>query len=216
MQHSALRCHLIETALAMNASGINQGASGNLSVRVDGGYLITPSAVPYDQMTPDQICHISSQGQVSGELAPSTEWRFHHEIYARRTDASAVIHAHPGYCTAVACLERSIPAFHYMVAVAGGRDIRCAPYATFGSQALSDYALEALVDRKAALLAHHGVLCLERSLDACLQLAVEVEHLAEVYLHCLKITEPRCLPDDEMERVLEKFSAYSCGESRSR
>ena len=205
---SALRRQIIETCLGMNRLGINQGMAGNVSTRLDGGLLITPSGLPYDGMKPSDIVFIDKNGRPKGERNPSSEWRFHYDILRDRKDAGAVLHAHAPSCTALACLGREIPAFHYMVAVAGGDSIRCAPYATFGSQELSDNALAALEGRKACLLANHGMICIDRDLDAVLALAVEVETLARQYCQALQLGEPIVLPAAEMRRVLEKFETY--------
>ena len=204
----ALRIQLIEYARRMNRSGINQGTSGNLSVRQEQGMLITPSAVPYDELEPGDIVQVETDGSPIGRRRPSSEWRLHLDVYRERPDAVAILHAHPVHSTALACLRRGIPAFHYMVAVAGGSDIRCAPYATFGTQALSDHAVAALEGRKACLMANHGLVCLANSLDAALGLAVEIESLARSYLQCLSVGEPAILDDAEMDRVLEKFKSY--------
>ncbi len=139
---------------------------------------------------------------------PSSEWRFHLDIYRNRPDAQAVLHAHPTYCTALSCTNRPIPAFHYMVALGGGNDIRCASYATFGTQALSDRVLEALRDRKVCLMANHGMVCLERDLDRVLALAIEVEQLARIYCQSLQIGQPSTLSDEEMALMVEKFADY--------
>ncbi len=208
MKHLNLRQQLIDTALAMNASGINQGTSGNISVRVENGFLITPSALPYDKYQCEDIVFMELTGKWKGLRKPSSEWRFHKDIYLNRKDAGAIVHAHSPSCTALACVNKKIPAFHYMVAVAGGNDIRCAPYTTFGTQELSDYALAALEDRKACLLANHGMLCLEEDLAKTLALAIEVENLAQVYSQTLQIGTPLLLDEDEMKRVLEKFKDY--------
>ncbi|MBE9554883.1 MAG: L-fuculose-phosphate aldolase [Proteobacteria bacterium] len=205
---SALRRQLIETCLGMNRLGINQGMAGNVSARLGSGLLITPSGLAYDGMKPSDIVFIDKNGRPKGERSPSSEWRFHYDILHGRKDAGAVLHAHAPYCTALACLGREIPAFHYMVAVAGGDSIRCAPYATFGSQELSDNALAALEGRKACLLANHGMICIDRDLDAVLALAVEVETLARQYCQALQLGEPIVLPAAEMRRVLEKFKTY--------
>ena len=199
---------LIEAALAMNASGINQGTSGNLSLRTGDGMLITPSGIAYAALTPVDIVHVTMDGKASGLHRPSSEWRIHRDIFREREDARAIVHAHPGFCVTLASLGRSIPAFHYMVAVAGGKDIRCAKYATFGTQALSDHVLVALRDRKACLMANHGLICLERDLARALALAVEVEHLAKAYSQCLALGKPVILDDAEMQRVVEKFDDY--------
>jgi L-fuculose-phosphate aldolase len=203
-----LHRQLIETAVAMNASGTNCGTSGNLSVRTDTGFLITPSGLDYNDLVPEDIVSMNLDGEWQGPNAPSSEWRFHRDIYRQRADALAIVHAHPTFCATLACLGKPIPAFHYMVAVAGGKDIRCSPYATFGTQELSDHVLAALEDRKACLMANHGVVCFGGDLPGALALAVEVEQLAQVYYQCLVAGEPTILDDHEMERVLEKFRDY--------
>lgn len=203
-----IREALVGAARAMNASGLNRGTSGNLSLRYRDGMLITPSGVPYETLTPADIVHVDAAGQSRGEQRPSSEWRFHHDIYRARPEAEAILHAHPVHCTALACLQRPLPAFHYMVAVAGGRDIRCARYATFGTQALSDNVLAALEGRRACLMANHGLLCFATTLPRALDLALEIEHLVESYLACLAVGEPVILDDDEMDRVLLRFLDY--------
>ena len=202
------RRQVIETAAGMNASGINSGTAGNVSLRHGEGMLITPSGVHCDDLRPGDIVPVSLQGQWDDGRQPSSEWRFHRDIYRQRPDAHAVVHAHPVHCTALACLGKAIPAFHYMVAIAGGADIRCAPYATFGTQELSDHVLQALAGRKACLLANHGLVCLERDLPRALALAIEVENLARTYCQCLAVGKPVLLDSAEMARVIEKFSHY--------
>jgi L-fuculose-phosphate aldolase len=208
----ALRQSVIATALAMNAAGINRGKSGNVSARLSragfDGFLVTPTGVPYAQTGPGDIVAMTLAGEAQGQRLPSSEWRFHRDIYATRADALAIVHTHAPFATSLACLHRGIPAFHYMVAVAGGIDIRCAPYATFGTQQLSDHALEALVGRKACLLANHGMIALGDSLAHALALAVEVETLAEMYWRALQIGEPVQLSGEEMAIVLQKFATY--------
>ena len=203
-----LRQQLIDTALAMNASGLNQGTSGNLSARSENGVLITPSGMNYDTMAVDDIVWMDFDGTSQGDRKPSSEWRFHAAIYQDRPEAQAVLHAHPESCTTLACLGKNIPAFHYMVAVAGGKDIRCAAYATFGSLQLSENVIKALQNRKACLMAQHGLTCFEKDLPAALALAIEVEHLAAIYCSILTIGKPDILDDAEMEIVLKKFSTY--------
>ena len=205
---SALRTAIIATALEMNAAGINRGKSGNVSARIDGGFLITPSGLPYADTTPDDIVAMDETGTASGTRKPSSEWRFHRDIYRTRAEAAAIVHTHSPFATSLACLGRGIPAFHYMIAMAGGNDIRCSPYATFGTQELSDAALSALDGRKACLLAHHGMIAIGESLDKALALAVEVETLAEMYWRALQIREPELLSDAEMQTVLAKFAHY--------
>lgn len=207
-----LRQELIATAREMNRSGLNRGTSGNLSVRSGEGMLITPSGLPYDTLREDDIVYLEDGGDEqlnSPSLRkPSSEWRIHRDVYRARPDALAILHAHPAYSMALACLRRPLPAFHYMVAVAGGRDIRCAEYATFGSQALSDHVLQALENRRACLMANHGIIALARDLAGALSLALEIEQLACSYLQCLAAGEPVLLDDAEMDRVLEKFKTY--------
>jgi len=202
------RNELIGIASEMNASGINCGTSGNVSMRHGEGMLITPSGVHYHELRPAEIVSVSLEGRWKDGQEPSTEWRFHRDIYAGRPDAHAVVHAHPVHCTALACLQKGIPAFHYMVAVAGGGDIRCSQYATFGTQELSDHVLHALRGRKACLMANHGLVCLERDLRRALALAIEVENLARTYCQCLALGEPVLLDSAEMARVTEKFKKY--------
>jgi len=203
-----LRKRIVDTALGMNAAGINRGKSGNVSARIDGGFLITPSGLPYADTTTDDIVAVDETGTASGTRKPSSEWRFHLDIYRARPQAAAIVHAHSPFATTLACLDRGIPAFHYMIAMAGGNDIRCAPYATFGTQELSDAALCALDGRKACLLAHHGMIAIGETLKKALALAVEVETLAEMYWRALQIREPELLSDAEMQTVLAKFAHY--------
>ena len=204
----ALRQQLIDTALAMNTSGLNQGTSGNLSVRCEDGFLITPSGMDYAGLSTNDIVRMDMDGQPGGSRKPSSEWRFHAAIYQHHPEAQAVLHAHPVNCSALACLNKGIPAFHYMVAVAGGRDIHCADYATFGTPELSEFVIEALRGRKACLMAHHGLTCFESNLPRALALAIEVEHLATVYSRILAIGEVKIIPDSEMDKVLKTFSSY--------
>jgi L-fuculose-phosphate aldolase len=206
----ALGRKIVDTCLAMNASGLNQGTSGNVSARFEGGMLVTPSGVPYGRLKPMDIVWLDPDGTPveAGQLKPSSEWRMHADIYRARPEAQAVLHAHPIHCTALACRRKGIPPFHYMVAVAGGTDIRCSDYATFGTQALSDTMLSALEDRKACLLANHGMICFESDLDRALALAVEVETLAHQFQNAWRGGGPVLLSDAEMTEVLEKFKTY--------
>lgn len=209
MRHLKLRKAIIATARAINDTGLNPGKAGNVSARVEGGFLITPTGVPYARLTPARLVMVAGDGRVAGkQLKPSSEWRFHRDIYAAREDAGAVVHAHSPYATALACTGRHIPAFHYMVAVAGGDSIRCAPYATFGTQGLSDAAVAALASRRACLLANHGMIALGADLEAAFALATEVEFLARQYCLSLMIGGPRILEEAEMRVVLEKFRGY--------
>jgi L-fuculose-phosphate aldolase len=208
MSELGLRQQIIATVLRMNELRINRGRSGNVSARTGDGFLVTPSGLLYEETTPEDIAAVTLGGQASGPRQPSTEWRFHRDIYAARHDVGAIVHTHSTFATTLACLGRDIPPFHYMVAVAGGKDIRCAGYATFGTQALSDHALVALEARSACLLANHGMIAVGASLAAALALAIEVEALAEQYWRSLQIGTPNLLSDSEMDTVLEKFRTY--------
>ncbi|MET0594028.1 MAG: class II aldolase/adducin family protein [Polyangiaceae bacterium] len=208
MNESDLRQALVEHGRRMNDLGINQGKSGNLSVRVADGFLVTPSALAYDSMQPDDIVRMRWDGTYDGKRRPSTEWRLHRDIYVARKDSQAIVHAHSMFSTTLACLDREIPAFHYMVAVAGGSSIPCAPYATFGTQDLSDATVSALEGYKACLMSHHGMVAFSDDLPAALALAVEVETLAAMYWRTLQVGNPTVLSPDEMQRVLAKFGTY--------
>ncbi|HEX4985779.1 MAG TPA: class II aldolase/adducin family protein [Burkholderiales bacterium] len=211
-----LRKRIIATALRMNALGINRGKSGNVSARVRGGFLVTPSGLAYEKTKPADIVFVDAAGKASGRREPSSEWRFHHDIYRARPECGAIVHTHSSFAVTLACLRMDVPAFHYMVAVAGGNSIRCAPYATFGTQALSDHALAALEGRKACLLANHGLIALGADLDAALALAVEVEALCEQYWRALQIGRPAMLSDGEMTVVTGKFRTYGASKKRAR
>ena len=208
-----IRCQVISTALKMNSLGINHGKSGNVSARTQDGFVITPTGIAYEKLQPDTIVAMKidsdPNGTFAGNILPSSEWRFHRDIYAERADVRAIVHTHSVAATAIAVHGRDIPAFHYMVAVAGGDSIRCAPYATFGTKALSDHALKALHHRQACLLAHHGVIACGVSLEKALSLAVEVEALAAVYLAACRLDDDvPLLSAAEMTIVLEKFRTY--------
>ncbi|HMI88355.1 MAG TPA: class II aldolase/adducin family protein [Polyangiaceae bacterium] len=199
---------LVEHGRGMNAAGINQGKSGNLSVRLADGFLVTPSALAYEAMQPDDIVKMRWDGTYDGKRRPSTEWRLHRDIYLGRSDARAIVHAHAMFATTLACLDREIPAFHYMIAMGGGSTIPCAPYATFGTQELSDCTVAALAGRKACLMSHHGMIAFSDALPAALSLAVEVETLAAMYWRALQVGPIGVLPEEEMARVLTKFGSY--------
>ena len=205
---------LIDTVQSMNAMKINQGASGNASVRFrcngEEGILITPSGLKYEALKPQDIVFMPFDGDGDyvcdvGDRKPSSEWRFHLDIQKSRTDVSAVVHAHGVHAAALASMRKGIPPFHYMVAIAGGYDIRCAPYATFGTQLLSDFALEALTDRKACLLGNHGLISCGSTLEKALDLAIEVEALSSMYLKILSVGEPSLLTEEEMDQAIHQF-----------
>jgi L-fuculose-phosphate aldolase len=188
--------------------GLNQGTSGNVSVRSREGFLITPSGQNMAALTAADMVAMNMAGDVAGVGRPSSEWRFHRDIYVSFPEAEAVVHAHSPFAVALACLRRALPPFHYMVAMAGGVDIRCADYATFGTQALSDAVIAALQDRHACLMANHGLVAWGGSLSAALALANEVEALCGQYLRACQVGEPVLLSATEMQEVLEKFKDY--------
>ena len=204
----ALRREIIAQSRKMNELGLNQGTSGNISVRIPDGLLITPSGVPYDELESEDIVPMRMDGSWSHPLRPSSEWRFHLDILTSRPEVNAVVHAHPTYCTALAIRRQEIPAVHYMIAAAGGPSIRCAPYATYGTPELSANALKALEDRSACLLANHGLIAIGPTLTRAMWIAVEIETLAHQYILTLQLGGPVCLPDDEVQRVVEKFKDY--------
>jgi L-fuculose-phosphate aldolase len=195
----------------MNALGINQGTSGNISLRHGKGMLITPTSVPYDEMTAEQIVLMDMDGSFAPGQRPSSEWRFHLDILRSRNEVEAVVHAHPTYCTILSIMGLEIPPIHYMIAAAGGESIRCAPYATYGTPELSRHAVKALEGRFACLLGHHGMIAIGQSLAKALWLAVEVETLARQYHGCLQIGQPPLLSREEIERVRNKMTGYGLG-----
>lgn len=200
---------VVETAKEMSRTGLSPGRSGNVSCRFADGMLITPTGLAYDQLQTDDIAFVKSDGLVPpGQRSPSSEWHFHLAAYAARRDRSAVVHAHSLHATVLACAHKPIPAFHYMVAVAGGKDIPCVPYATFGTEQLARHVGEGLKDRDACLMANHGMVAIGKSLGAALELATEIEVLAEQYCKLLAVAEPRIIDDAEMSLIVEKFKSY--------
>ena len=212
MSDRAKRQSIIDACLRMNSLGINQGTSGNISLRHNDGLLITPTGTPYETMQPEQIVFMKLDGSVESNQRPSSEWRFHRDILKARPEVNAVVHAHPPYSTILAIMGMAIPAVHYMIACAGGDTIRCAPYATFGTEDLSQHAVAALEDRSACLLAHHGMIAVGPSLDRAMWLAVEVETLARQYHGCLQIGTPPLLPRAEIENVMGRMAGYGLAE----
>ena len=204
----AKRQSIIDACRSMNTLGINQGTSGNISLRHKDGLLITPTSVPYETMQPKQIVFMGMDGSFDPAQRPSSEWRFHLDILRARPEINAVVHAHPPYSTILAIMGLEIPPIHYMIACAGGDTIRCAPYATFGTQELSEHAVRALEDRLACLLEHHGMIAVGPSLPKAMWLAVEVETLARQYHGCLQIGTPRLLPKAEIKNVLGRIAGY--------
>jgi L-fuculose-phosphate aldolase len=204
----ALRLELIEACRAMNRLGITRGTSGNISVRSGDGFLISPTGIAYDDLRPNLIVHVRMDGTFAGDVLPSSEWRFHRDILQHRSELNAVVHTHSIRATAMAIMGLHIPAIHYSIAAVGGPDIRCARYATFGSEELAEAALEALQGRRACLLAHHGVIAAHGTIARALSLAVLVEELATQYLLCRGFGEPPVLDDAEIDRVLQKYTSY--------
>ncbi len=203
-----LRAALLLASRRMVELNLNRGSSGNASVRCGDNVLITPSALPVSAMSEADMVVVDAGGTVLKGGKPSSEWRFHCDILRARPEVGAVLHAHSIYATTLACLRREVPAVHYHVAFAGGDSIRCAPYAIFGEQELSDLALDALQGRKACLLANHGMLALGRDLDDALAVAQEVEFLSEIYWRALSAGEPHVLTAQQMHAAREKVTDY--------
>jgi len=206
------RRKLVDVSRRLALLGLNRGTSGNAGVRLGARLLITPSGVPAEALSPESMVILDVEGQVLGTGRPSSEWRLHCDVLAARPDVNAVIHTHSPFATSLACLGQDVPPFHYMIAVTGGSTLRCAPYALFGTQALSDQAVQALQGRKACLLANHGMVALGRDLDEALALAVEVESLCEMYWRACQLGAPRILSDAQMDEVIDRFRHY--GRSR--
>lgn len=205
---SGLRLQLLQTAQRLIELNLNRGTTGNAAVRDGDGMLITPSALPVSAMTADSMVRMDLDGNVLQGGKPSSEWRIHRDILNSHPDVGAVLHTHSTFATTLACLRRDVPAVHYMIAIAGGDSIRCAPYSLVGEQGLSDNALEALRNRKACLLSNHGMIALGRDLDEALALAVEVEFLCEIYWRTLQVGEPHILSAEQMHQVKQKFTDY--------
>lgn len=208
MEHLQQRQKVIDICRKMNAVGINQGTSGNVSARIDGGFLISPSGVPYDDLKPEQIVRMDLSGGYYGDWKPSTEWRMHMDIFDSRPEAGAVIHTHANHAAALSCLGEDIPAFHYMIGVTGGKSLRCAEYASYGTPELSANMLTAMTDRTACLLANHGFICFAADLDATLALAVEIETLCQQYAMAKQLGKPLLVDDAEMDVILKRFKSY--------
>ena len=203
-----LRREIIETARALPRLGLTKGTSGNVSARVKTGFLITPSGTPYEELSEDKIVALDLKGCYRGDILPSSEWRMHLDFYLAKPACGAVVHCHSPRATALSCHRRGIPAFHYMVALAGGDRIDCSAYASFGTRALSDAMIAALGDRSACLLANHGQIAGGQNLRKALAVAEGVEDLADQYLSALVLGEPVILDEVEMAAVLQKFKSY--------
>ena len=201
---------IIRTCIEMESRDINQGTSGNLSIKYKNGFLITPSSVPYTEMRPEDIVEMNWNGEFVGKQ-PSSEWRFHRDILKNRNDINVVLHCHSINATSLSCHNKDIPAFHYIVGLAGGNNIRCAKYATFGSQELANYALIAIKDRLACLLGHHGMICLGKTFNQALMLGCEVEAMSKMYIKALSIGNTNILSEEEMDKVVKRMERMSYG-----
>ncbi|MBL0371130.1 class II aldolase/adducin family protein [Rhizobium sp. KVB221] len=211
-----IRRSIIEHCLLMNSSGLNQGNAGNISVRHGDTMLITPSSIPYQEMTPDMICAMPIDGEYGaweGPKKPSTEWRFHLDIMKARPDVGSVIHTHAPYSTILAIARKPIPACHYMIAAFGGDDIRVADYARYGTKALSEHVLVALQGRNGCLMANHGMLAVGSTLKKAMWRAVELETIANQYYHSLLIGGPVILTSEQIAETLESFAGYGLQEA---
>jgi L-fuculose-phosphate aldolase len=207
--NAAITREVVDTALSMSRQGLSPGRSGNVSARIGDDILITPSGMAYDTLAPSDIVRVSLEGvAAAGQRKPSSELGFHLAIYRARPDAGAVVHTHSLHATVLACARRPIPAFHYMVAVAGGDDIPLVPYATFGSEELAQHVAAGLAHRNACLMANHGQIAIGATCADALALAAEVEVLAEQYVKVLTLGSPHILARDEMAHVLERFGRY--------
>lgn len=201
---------VIEAALAMSRSGLSPGRSGNVSARFDNGMLITPTGMAYEDIRPRDIVFVNARGEVPDKKSrkPSSEWRFHLSAYQARPDMNAVVHTHSLHATVLACAHRPIPAFHYMVAIAGGKDVPVVPYDTFGTPDLARQVAKGLFHRDACLMANHGQIALGKTLPKALELAQEIETLAEQYYKVLTLGKAFILSDEEMDEVLKRFKSY--------
>lgn len=207
-EEQRLRVALVDAAVRMASAGLGRGTAGNLSVRCADGFLVTPTGMPYPQLQPGDLALVRPDGSWRGDRVPSSEWRLHQDLYAARPQTHAVVHTHSPFAVALACLRRDVPPFHYMVARFGGPTIRCADYATYGTQELSDAAVAALRDRDGALLANHGAVVCARSIDRALMLAEELEDLCAQFVRASRLGPPVLLDAAEMDRVLAKFAGY--------
>lgn len=206
-----VRREIVKYAQKMNPSGINVNKSGNVSARYMDGFIITPSGIPYDLLSPEDLTYVQKDGSVYsfvGDYEASSEWLMHAKIYESREDVEAIVHTHSLYATTIACLEEEIPPFHYMVAVSGNTKIPCAPYALFGTEALADSCLEGLGQGNACLLSHHGVICVGKTVRKAFELAVEVENLAHMWTEVRKVNPKAILSEQQMQEVMQRFKTY--------
>ena len=215
MKNLEKRKEVITYSIKLNTTNLSPLRSGNISVRsiensVE-GFLITPSGKKYDTLKEEDIVFVSNKGNHDTNLKPSSEWRFHKDIYLKKPDAKAIVHAHSPHATAVSAHGKDIPAFHYMIALAGGDSIKCAKYATFGTQELSDNIINALEDRKACLMSNHGQVAFGENLESAFELAEELENICHQYINTIKLGNPKILSSSEMDVILEKVKNYKKG-----
>ena len=218
MKNLDQRNQIIEYSLKLNSTNLSPLRSGNISLRSEEngtkGYLITPSGKKYETLKPEDIVFLSLNEEAKDNISvnkPSSEWRFHRDIYLNKRDAEAIVHAHSPHATAVSSHGKTIPPFHYMIALAGGEDIKCAEYATFGTEELSKNVINALQDRSACLMSNHGQVAFGKNLDQAFELAQEIENICHQYTIALKLGEPKILSLEEMKKVLEKAKDYKKG-----
>ena len=218
MKNLDKRNKIIEYSLRLNSTNLSPLRSGNISLRSNekdiDGYLITPSGKKYESLKPEDIVFMGLNEEIeknNSELNPSSEWRFHRDIYVNKKDAGAIVHAHSPHATAVSSHRKSIPAFHYMIALAGGNDIKCAEYATFGTEELSKNIIEALEERSACLMSNHGQVAFGKNLEDAFELAQEIENICHQYTIALKLGQPKILSFEEMKKVLDKAKNYKKG-----
>ena len=215
---SNLKLEVIKYAKKLNDTNLSPLRSGNVSVRTDlsgkEGFFITPSGIKYNDLQEDKIVFLemdekkNEQKIIDHGLNPSSEWKFHQDIYINKPDAIAIVHAHSPYATAVSAHGKNIPAFHYMVALAGGDDIKCADYATFGTKQLSKNIIKALNERKGCLMSNHGQVAFGKNLDQAFELAEEIENICHQYINTIKLGKPKILSFEEMNKILEKTKNY--------
>ena len=215
MKNLEKRKEVIKYSIKLNTTNLSPLRSGNISVRsiensVE-GFLITPSGKKYDTLKEEDIVFVSSDGNHDVNLKPSSEWRFHKDIYLKKPDAKAIVHAHSPHASAVSAHGKDIPAFHYMIALAGGDSIKCAKYATFGTQELSDNIIDALENRKACLMSNHGQVAFGENLESAFELAEELENICHQYINTIKLGDPKILSSNEMDVILEKVKNYKKG-----
>jgi L-fuculose-phosphate aldolase len=209
MSEATLRQALLEAARASVARGLNHGASGNLSVRTAEGFLITPTGMACDGLVMDDLVALRHDGSAApGQRAPSSEWRLHRDLYAARPDLGAILHAHPRFCTTIACLREDLPPVHYMLAVTGADRVRCSDYATYGTEALSRTAVATIGASRACLLANHGLVAAGRDLDEALRVALEVETVAEYWWRARAVGSPVLLTTEQMADAIARFATY--------